>query len=61
LNYSHEKPHQEYDGKINFTMDAWSSLNYQAFVAFSVHLKHNDILLSLPLDIIEVAKVRNLP
>ncbi|KAG2091017.1 uncharacterized protein F5147DRAFT_748161 [Suillus discolor] len=51
----------EYDGKINFTTDAWSSPNHRAFVAFSVHLEHNGIPLSLPLNIIEVAKVRNLP
>ncbi|KAG2127194.1 uncharacterized protein EDB93DRAFT_1257150 [Suillus bovinus] len=47
---------QEYDGKINFTTDAWSSPNHRAFVVFSVHLEHKGIPLSLPLDIIEVAK-----
>ncbi|KAG1723998.1 hypothetical protein EDD22DRAFT_982907 [Suillus occidentalis] len=48
---------QEYDSKINFTTDTWSSPNHRAFVAFSVHLEHKGIPLSLPLDIIEVAKL----
>jgi len=49
--------YQEYKGKISFTMDTWTSTNHRAFVAVSVHLEHNGVPLSLPLDIIEVAKV----
>jgi hypothetical protein len=49
--------YQEYDGKINFTKDAWTSTNHRAFVAVLVHLEHNGVPLSLPLDIVEVAKV----
>jgi hypothetical protein len=49
--------YQEYDGKINFTTDTWTSTNHRAFVAVSVYLKHNGVPLSLPLDIVEVAKV----
>jgi len=56
-----KEPHQEYDGKISFTTDAWSSPNHWAFVAFLVHLEHKGVLLSLPLNIIEVAMVQNLP
>ncbi|KAG2088739.1 uncharacterized protein F5147DRAFT_587475 [Suillus discolor] len=48
---------REYEGKINFTMDTWTSTNHRAFVAVSVHLEHNGVPLSLPLDIVEVAKV----
>jgi hypothetical protein len=55
------KTYQEYDGKINFTTDGWTSPNHRAFVAFSAHFEHNGEPLSLPLDIIEVAKVKNLP
>ncbi|KAG0692591.1 hypothetical protein DFH29DRAFT_817383 [Suillus ampliporus] len=49
--------YQEYEGKINFTTDTWTSTNHRAFVAVSVHLEHNGVPLSLPLDIVEVAKV----
>lgn len=52
------KTYQEYDGKINFTTDTWTSPNHQAFVAFAAHFEHNGEPLSLPLDIIEVAKVK---
>lgn len=48
---------QEYNGKLNFTTDAWSSPNHRAFVAFCVHLEHKGKLLSMPLDIVEVATV----
>ncbi|KAG8213469.1 hypothetical protein J3R82DRAFT_11995 [Butyriboletus roseoflavus] len=37
--------------------DTWTSPNHCAFMAFGVHLKHKDALLSMPLDIIEVTKV----
>ncbi|KAG0692625.1 hypothetical protein DFH29DRAFT_817323 [Suillus ampliporus] len=49
--------YQEYEGKINFTMDTWTSTNHRAFVAVLVHLEHNGVPLSLLLDIVEVAKV----
>jgi len=32
---------QEYDGKLNFATDAWSSPNHKAFMAVSVHMEHN--------------------
>lgn len=49
--------YQEYEGKLNFTTDGWSSPNHRALVAFSAHLEHKGVPLSLPLDIIEVPKV----
>jgi hypothetical protein len=49
---------KEYEGRINFTTNAWSSPNHWAFVAFSVHLEHNGMPLTFPLDVVEVAKVR---
>jgi len=48
---------KEYKGRINFMMDVWSSPNHQAFVAFSVHLEHNGVSLTFPLDVVKVAKV----
>lgn len=52
------KTYQEYNGRINFTTDAWTSPNHRAFIAFSAHFEHNGDPLSLPLDIVEVAKVK---
>ncbi|KIK72754.1 hypothetical protein PAXRUDRAFT_179977, partial [Paxillus rubicundulus Ve08.2h10] len=48
---------EEYDGKVNFTTDAWMAPNHRAFIAFSIHLEHKGELLTMPLDIIEVARV----
>ncbi|KAG1733810.1 hypothetical protein EDB19DRAFT_1590627, partial [Suillus lakei] len=48
---------QEYDGKINFTTDGWSSPNHHALVAFSAHFEHKVEPLSIPLDVVEVGKV----
>ena len=49
--------YQKYDGKMSFTTDAWTSPNHRAFIAFSVHLEHKGVPLSMPLDVVEVAKV----
>jgi hypothetical protein len=49
---------RNYPGRINFTMDAWSSPNHHAFIAFCVHLEHDGELLSFLLDIVKVAEVR---
>jgi len=43
---------------MNFTTDAWTSENHHAFVAFAVHLEHEGVPLSFPLDIIKVTMVR---
>ena len=48
---------QEYDGDLNFAMDAWTSPNHQVFVAVTVHLEKDGVPLCLVLDVIEVAKV----
>jgi hypothetical protein len=52
------KTHQGYNGKINFTTDGWTSPNHRAFVAFSAHFEHKGEPLTIPLDVIEVAKVK---
>ena len=49
-----------YDGKLNFTTDAWSSPNHHSFMAFSVHLERAGQLLTFPLDVVEVGKVGSL-
>ncbi|KAF5374631.1 hypothetical protein D9615_008911 [Tricholomella constricta] len=46
---------QEYDGRLNFATDAWTSPNQRAFVAVTVHLEHDGEPISLLLDIVEVA------
>lgn len=46
---------QDYDGQLNFTMDAWTSPNHKALVAFAVHLQHEGEPLSFLLDVVEVA------
>ena len=39
-------------------MDAWTSPNHRAFVAWTVHLQHEGHILAFLLDIIEVPEVR---
>ena len=48
---------KEYDGALNFAMDAWTSPNHRAFVAMTVHLKQKGAPLCLVLDVVEVAQV----
>jgi hypothetical protein len=50
--------HQDFDGKLNFATDALSSLNYKAYIAFTVHFKNHGKPMSMLLDIIEVAQSR---
>jgi hypothetical protein len=45
---------QDYPGRIHFATDAWTSTNHHAFVAWTVHLKHNGNMLAFLLDILEV-------
>jgi hypothetical protein len=47
---------QEYDGALNFAIDAWTSPNHKAFVAFTVHFEHEGTPISMLLDLVEVAK-----
>ncbi|KAF8237636.1 hypothetical protein L208DRAFT_1246708 [Tricholoma matsutake] len=44
---------QDYPGRVHFTTDAWTSTNHHAFVAWTVHFKHNGTLAFL-LDILKV-------
>ena len=47
---------QEYEGKLAFTTDAWTSPNHRSFVALCVHLEHKGAPLSMVLDVVQVAK-----
>lgn len=49
---------QEYEGRLSFATDAWTSPNHRAFIAITVHLEVNGEPLRLLLDLVEVAKVR---
>lgn len=51
---------QEYEGELSFATDAWSSPNHHAFIAVTVHFVLNDEPVSMLLDLLEVAEVRNL-
>ncbi|KIK78545.1 hypothetical protein PAXRUDRAFT_40912, partial [Paxillus rubicundulus Ve08.2h10] len=48
---------QEHNSMLSFTTDAWTLPNHCVFVAFSVHLEHKGVPLSIPSDILEVAMV----
>jgi len=43
-----------HSGHLHFAMDAWTSTNHHAFIVWTVHLQHNDEMLSFLLDIVEV-------
>ena len=47
---------QEYDGRISFATDAWTSPNHKAYVAVTAHLEHEGTPVSMILDVVEVAK-----
>jgi hypothetical protein len=46
---------QEHDGNLNFATDTWTSPNHWVFVAVTVHFETNSVLVSLLLDLVEVA------
>ncbi|KAG1752272.1 hypothetical protein EDD22DRAFT_981652 [Suillus occidentalis] len=48
----------EYEGNINFSTDGWTSPNHRALVAVLAHLEFKGEALCLPLDIVEVPKVK---
>ena len=52
---------QAYDGKLNFTTDTWTVPNHKLFTAVTVHLEDEGEALVLPLDVVEVARVSDLP
>jgi len=47
---------KEHEGALSFVMDVWSSLNYKAFMAITMHFKNNGIPICMLLDIVKVAK-----
>jgi hypothetical protein len=48
---------QEFNGKLNFATDAWSSPNHKAYVAFTVHLEDQGKPMLMLLDIVEVVQL----
>ncbi len=49
-------PFQEHDGALSFGTDAWTSPNFKAYVAVTVHFEHNGEPTCLLLDVVEVAQ-----
>jgi hypothetical protein len=47
---------KNYDGRLSFATDAWTSPNQRAFVAVTVHFEHKGEPISMLLDIVEVVK-----
>ena len=47
---------QDNDGRLSFATNGWTSLNYKAYVAISIHFMKDGVPYSLLLDIIELAK-----
>ena len=47
---------KEYDGKLSFGTDAWTSPNHKAYVAVTVHFEKDGEPMCLLLDIVEVAR-----
>lgn len=47
---------QEYDGKLNFATDGWSSPNHRSYVAITVHIERKGEPFSMLLDLVEVAE-----
>ncbi|KAI9449207.1 hypothetical protein BJY52DRAFT_1097936, partial [Lactarius psammicola] len=45
---------QEIDGKLSFATDAWTSPNYKAYIAITVHFERNGTPMALLLDLVEV-------
>ena len=48
--------YQNYEGKLSFTTDAWTSPNHKAYVAVTVHFEQDGALISMLLDLVQVAK-----
>ncbi|TFK80194.1 hypothetical protein K466DRAFT_446761, partial [Polyporus arcularius HHB13444] len=47
---------REYEGKVSFATDAWTSPNHRAYMAVTAHLEHKGEPLCFLLDLVEVAK-----
>ena len=52
---------QAYNGKLNFTIDTWTAPNHKSFTTVTMHLEDKGEALVLPLDVVEVARVSDLP
>jgi hypothetical protein len=55
--YSNACMHQNYKGKLSFATDAWTSPNHKAYVAIIVYFKRDGALISMLLDLVQVAKL----
>ena len=51
---------QAYAGKLNFAMDTWTAPNHKSFTAITVHLEDEGVALSLPLNVVKVARVSDI-
>ena len=51
---------KEHEGALSFATDAWTSPNHRAYVAVTVHFETKGHPVGLLLDLVEVAKVRNI-
>ncbi|KAF8257665.1 hypothetical protein EI94DRAFT_1556419, partial [Lactarius quietus] len=45
---------QEYDGKLNFAINAWTSPNHKVYVAITVHLEQEGKPMAMLLDMVKV-------
>jgi hypothetical protein len=54
--YSNTCTHQNYEGKLSFATDAWTSPNHKAYVAVTVHFERDGAPISMLLDLVQVAK-----
>ena len=47
---------KDYEGKLNFATDCWTSPNHRAFTAITVHFETNDEPMCILLDVVELAE-----
>ncbi len=48
---------KEHNGTLNYVMDCWTSPNYRAFMAITVHFLYNKNPISILLNLVEVPTV----
>ena len=48
---------QEYDGRISFGTDTWTSPNHYTYVAITAHLEIKGQPIAINLDVVEVPEV----
>ena len=54
--YANVCTYQNYEGKLSFATDAWTSPNHKAYVAVTVHFKQDGTPISMLLDLVQVVK-----